>query len=213
MNQHDLNRVIENHIKWVQGAEGGERANFRGKYLCGLSFRGARLPGADFSGSILTGVDMSHAIMTGSTMSCANMAKATLIGANLSRANMRDAILRCAVLIDSDTGGADISGADLWSTVGNNREIKTINTELWDIVYTDSLMQIGCHQHRIESWLEFSYSKVDQIGKDMVGWIKEYEPDFWLSFNDRQLSMIDRGMAAWWRKWKPILSLILEREL
>ena len=84
----------------------------------------------------------------------------------------------------ADLSGADLSGANLWSTVGNQREIVTIQTNLWQIVYTQGVMQIGCQRHSITDWFGFS---------------------------DEKISSMDDEALEFWKKWKPILNLIMER--
>ena len=90
-----------------------------------------------------------------------------------SRADLRDAILRGAILRDANLCGAS----------GNCREIKTIQTDIWQIVYTKEIMQIGCQRHSIIEWL---------------------------SFDDDRISSMDERALDWWKKWRPILVLILE---
>ena len=103
-----------------------------------------------------------------------NGSRANLSGADLSRANLSGANL----------SGADLSGADLWYTTGNQCEIMTIQTSLWQIVYTQEVMQIGCRRHSITDWL---------------------------SFSDKTISSMDDEALEFWKKWKPILNLIMER--
>ena len=79
---------------------------------------------------------------------------------------------------------ANLSGANLRSTIGNQGQIITIQTDVWQIVYTSDVMQIGCQRHSINDWLVFS---------------------------DDHISKMDSKALEFWKKWKPILVLILER--
>ena len=47
MNQDELIKVLEDHEKWLNGEDGGSRANLRGANLRGADLRGANLRGAD----------------------------------------------------------------------------------------------------------------------------------------------------------------------
>lgn len=96
------------------------------------------------------------------------------------RANLRDADLS-----DADLRDANLSNANLWSTTGNQKEIITIQTDLWQIVYTKKVIQIGCQRHTIDEWF---------------------------SFDEKEISDMDSKALEFWKKWKPILLLILERE-
>ena len=51
-----LQEILLNHSRWIQGAEGGERA-----YLQGADLRGADLQGADLQGAYLQGADLQGA--------------------------------------------------------------------------------------------------------------------------------------------------------
>ena len=74
----NLEKILDKHKMWLEGKEGGERADLRG---------------ADLSGADLTGVDLRYA----------NLRYANLRGANLRDANLRDSDLRCADLIGIKT--------------------------------------------------------------------------------------------------------------
>ena len=78
--------------------------------------------------------------------------------------------------------GASLSGADLHRCVGNGREIKTIQTDAWPVVYTATDMAIGCQRHAIAAWWDFS---------------------------DEKIVSMDEGALSFWRKWKPILQQIM----
>ena len=46
MTQEELNTILDKHKKWLNGKEGGEKANLRGANLSGAYLRGANLSGA-----------------------------------------------------------------------------------------------------------------------------------------------------------------------
>ena len=113
----------------------------------------------------------------------ASLRGADLRGANLRGSNLIGASLRGANLRGADLRGADLSGADLRRMAsGNNREIRTMQTGEWIIVYTDDMMSIGCRQYSLSEW--------------------------W-SFNDEQIADMDKGALDFWRKWKPILQQVM----
>lgn len=78
MTQNELDKILENHKKWLNGEDRGSRANLRGANL-----QGAKLWGADLRG-------------------------ANLQDANLRDVNLRDANLRGADIGDADLRGANI---------------------------------------------------------------------------------------------------------
>ena len=152
----ELKKILKLHAKWLRGETSGERADLRGAYLTEADLRGAYLTEANLRGAYLT--------------------EAYLAEANLARANLARADLRGAYLARANLARANLEGAS-----GNNKEIKTIQADLWIINYTESVIQIGCKNYTIEEWFDFS----DEIIKKM-----------------------DAKALEFWKKWKPILELI-----
>ena len=100
------------------------------------------------------------------------------------RAVLRGADLSGAVLRGADLSGADLSGAcNLWGVIGNSRNIKTVQTNNWVVVYTATDLQIGCQKHPINDW--------------------------W-SFDDEQIGAMSDDAVEWWGVWKPIIQKIIE---
>ena len=93
MKANELKKILELHAKWLNGEEGGKRAD--------LSH--ADLIGADLGGADLGEADLSHA----------DLSHADLSGAHLRWADLSGANLRWADLIGADLGGADLGEADL----------------------------------------------------------------------------------------------------
>ena len=81
---------------------------------------------------------------------------------------------------------ADLSRTGLWAVTGNGREIKSLQTGIYPVAYTNSKLQIGCEQHDIESWFQFDDKRI--------------------------LTMDGKKALTFWRKWRPILAQILEIE-
>lgn len=69
----NLQKVLEKHMMWLSGKEGGERANLSGANLSRANLRGANLSGANLSGADLSGANLSEA----------NLSRADLRGADL----------------------------------------------------------------------------------------------------------------------------------
>ena len=112
MGQIELNEIIANHGRWLQG-EGGKRADLIGANLIFVDLEGvdlheanmryASLYGADLHRAYLEGVDLEGADLRG-----ADMEESVLYNANLCKANMRNVVLRGA-----DLRGANLEGAKL----------------------------------------------------------------------------------------------------
>jgi len=74
----DIKKILEQHKKWLNNEEGGQRANLRGANLQGAELREADLRGADLRGANLWGANLQGADLRG----------ADLWGADLRRANL-----------------------------------------------------------------------------------------------------------------------------
>lgn len=190
----NLPEILRKHDAWLQGEVGGERADLSGADLREANLCRANLRGADLTGAILRGANLRDAYLGGANLLCADLHGAVLYdadlrGANLCDADLRDTSMGCADLTDADLRGARLDGADLsevrslWSTIGNKKEVKTVQVGAWDVTYTADRMQIGCQLHSLDEW--------------------------W-AFTDKDISVMDDGALAWWRKWKPILESIIE---
>jgi uncharacterized protein YjbI with pentapeptide repeats len=150
MKQEELNEVLRLHRLYIKGYTSGVRAN---------------LIGADLSGANLSGADLSGAYLRNANLSDANLSDANLSRANLSRAN-----LSCACLL-----GADLRDANLHGCIGNSREIKTIQCEYWNVVYTKDVIQIGCENHSIEEWFNFTDDEIAAMNVNALTFWNKYK--------------------------------------
>ena len=93
MTQNELDKILENHKKWLHGEDGGSRANLRGAdlqvaNLLGANLRGAYLRGADFRGADLQGANLRGAELRDVNLWGADLQGAKLWGADLRGANI-----------------------------------------------------------------------------------------------------------------------------
>lgn len=96
MTRDELDKILDAHKKWLNGEEGGIRAD-----LHGADLRCAYLSNADLSGAYLC---------------CVYLGDADLSGADLREADLHGADLRYAHLSSANLSGANLSGADLKGT-------------------------------------------------------------------------------------------------
>ena len=123
MDKQELKNILDKHLKWIRGENGGKRANLSRADLFGANLSGADLSRADLSGANLSradlfganlsGADLSGADLSGADLSRANLSGADLSGADLSRADLSGANLSRADLFGANLFGANLSGADL----------------------------------------------------------------------------------------------------
>ena len=60
MTQEELNEVLRKHNLWLEGKEGGKRADMRGLDLRGLDLRGLDMRGLDMRGVDMQGADIDY---------------------------------------------------------------------------------------------------------------------------------------------------------
>ena len=118
MDKQELKNILDKHLKWLRGENGGKRADLSGANLFGANLSradlfGANLFGANLFGANLFGADLSRADLFGANLSRANLFGANLFGANLFGANLFGADLSRADLFGANLSGADLSEADL----------------------------------------------------------------------------------------------------
>jgi hypothetical protein len=138
---------------------------------------------ANMRGANMVRANMERANMERANMVRANMERAYMRGANMERANMRGANMRGANMERAYMRGANITNTKLWDTIGNGKEIKTIQTEKYTINLTKDIIQIGCENHTIDEWFKFT---------------------------DQEISAMDFGALEWWNKWKGVISSHIE---
>lgn len=124
----NISEILEKHKLWLDGKEGGERADLSGADLRGADLRRADLRRADLCEANLTGAIIYWAYLERADLRAANLRGASLHGADLSGTNLEGADFTGAYLSQAILEGAilpefqipqnkDIVG---WKKLGNN---------------------------------------------------------------------------------------------
>ena len=155
---NNLVKVLELHKLWIVSKNRkGRRANLRG---------------ADLRGADLRGADLREANLCEANLCEANLREADLCGADLRGADLREADLCGADLRGADLCGADLCGANLWNTLGNNKEVRSLQLSTYQVTWTKLSVQIGCQKHTWEEWLTFSDRRIHDMDKNALVWWK-----------------------------------------
>ena len=88
MKANELKKILELHAKWLNGEEGGKRADLSGADLSDADLIRADLSDADLSGADLIRADLSDADLRWAKLSGANLRWANLSGADLGKADL-----------------------------------------------------------------------------------------------------------------------------
>lgn len=132
MTNLELKEILDKHLKWLRGEEGGERADLHGAILCNADLHGEDLRSADLRDAKLCDANLYNA-----KLYFADLRGADLRGANLSNANLYCAKLHHVDLRDAEMCGANLRGAR-WrgaDVYGANLCDAKIDTELLDYFF------------------------------------------------------------------------------
>jgi len=138
----DIQKILKDHLDWLNKKPGGERAGLRGANLREAGLRSANLWYADLRGADLWYADLREANLRGANLWYADLRGADLRGADLREADLQNAYLReaglrgadlreadlqNAYLRGADLRGADLRGADLRGANLQNANLRDAN--------------------------------------------------------------------------------------
>ena len=142
-----LEKILEDHKKWLDKKDGGERANLSDANLRGADLWGTDLRGADLRGANLSNSDLSYVNLKGANLNNADLRGADLRGADLSYtrlnctdlsyANLRNSNLRGASLNNANLRGADLGYTDLSDTYLKNANLSDADLGGANLSYAD----------------------------------------------------------------------------
>ena len=113
----------------------------------------------------------------------ANFREADFKGAYFRGADFREADFRGADFREADFREADFIGASYQYCTGNAKELKSMQLNRYLIVFNKHFLAIGCQQHSIKKWKNFTDDKIDSL---------------------------DNGALEWWNKWKDFIFKAIE---
>jgi hypothetical protein len=143
---------------------------------------------ADLRHANLRNANSRNANLRNANLRFANLQYAKLQDADLCRADLQDTELRGANLQNADLQYANLQGADLQNTnlrwmFGDGERIKTIDDHYRIVIMLEyGVMAIGCEQHNINEWMNFS---------------------------DEEIHKMDTGALQWWKVWKPRIQQLI----
>ena len=120
----------------------------------------------------LSYADLSYADLSRANLSYANLSYANLSYANLSYADLSRANLSYANLSYANLSYANLSSANLRDTIGNGREIKSLQIGTYNISYTKDIISIGCKTYTLEQWENFTDVEIDNMNSEALKWWK-----------------------------------------
>jgi len=187
MKQEEITRILTNHKKWLNDEEAGVQADFRGANLIGVKLEGAILKDANFEGANLYYADLEGANLQGANLIDADLSDANLIGVNLNNANLQGANLQGVSLRCAHMQGINLEDTNLSRAIGNNKEVKSLQLGKYPVTILVGIKaHIGCREHSIEEWENFT---------------------------DEEINKMDPGALEWWKEWKEMILKVAKKEI
>jgi hypothetical protein len=147
-------------------------ADLEGAYLWGANLRFANLQYANLQGADLLDADLQCAALQYANLQCAALQNADLRDANLQGANLWNADLQYANLKDTN-----LQNTNLRWVLGDGKRIKTTIDRYRIVIMQEyGVMAIGCEQHGIDEWMNFSDGEIDKMDADALRWWEVWKP-------------------------------------
>jgi len=154
-------------------------ASLEGIHICKAIFSLANFTKANLSYVNAVEADFEGCDFQRATLHNANLYKsqlnyADLMNADLSEANLTKAGLYNTNFRGANLAGVNLEGADIRDCTGDGIVIKNVPSNRFRIVYTNKVMAIGCQQHSIEEWFDFTLNQIHAFGGNhAVHWWKK----------------------------------------
>ena len=147
-----LPQIISEHKEWLADHNKGRQAclkdmNLEGADLSGVDlsyadlsgscFRNAKLVGTKLTGANLHGADLGYADLSKADLTNAQMSSIHTLDTRFEEASMQCAVIRWAVLWDSDFKGANLKGAILTGSQLCDCSFKSANLDCADLYGTN----------------------------------------------------------------------------
>ena len=113
MDKDTLNNILQSHEAWLNGYSGGKRADLKFADLQGVNLQWANLQGADLQDADIQDTDLRCVDLEGANLEGANLKGANLKGANLKGVNLKGVNLSNADLQRANLGDADLQDVNL----------------------------------------------------------------------------------------------------
>ena len=183
MTKETIEAMLKSHKDFLEGKDGGKKADFSGANMAGIDLRHLNLTGINFSGAIMRGVNFKGADLRGaqfisSDLRTVSFSRTCLRDTDFSDASLSNINFSNSVLIGANLANAKLANICLFNTTGNGKQIKTVQLD-YIINYTADRLQIGCKNYSFDEWLHFRNSKIASMDyKALEFWKKNKKAIF-----------------------------------
>lgn len=152
--QEKFDTTMAAHALWIDGLEGGVRADFSWEDLTQVVVpNGTNFTGACFYHTKLSELDLRNCLFLAAYCHLTNFERCDLAGAKLLGTYLVGAIMT----------EVNLYNTSICDTTGNGREIKAIMSGPYNCAYTSHAIQLGCQQLPIERWKGISRAVVARM--------------------------------------------------
>jgi uncharacterized protein YjbI with pentapeptide repeats len=95
--------------------------------------------------------------------------------ANLSGCDLSGCDLRGCNLSGCNLRGCNLSGCDLRGCNLRGCNLLVYKTETWTCYIQKGCIRIGCHSHKLEEWMSFDDTTIDNFDRKAVAWAKRHK--------------------------------------
>ena len=138
--EKELDETLRKHELWLEGKDGGKRADLGGANLCKANLRGANLCKANLRGANLCGANLCGANLSGADLSGANLSEANLYGANLRGADLCEATME-GVAISPSTAFFRLQCPEEGSFIGWKKAVCNYNFVIVKLLITEDALR------------------------------------------------------------------------
>ena len=182
-----LRHKLDLHSKYVNGEEGGKKADFRRREFRNCDFGTNRIYGIDFSNSNFIGgsntlidTTFNDCIFDRSCLNASDIRNASFEVCSLKKVLMKYVRADFTTFMSCDLSEADFSYSNLHhaafeksnmtgilldGVIGNSMQIKSLQIHDYHITYTSTHLQIGCQQFPISQWFKFTYREIRELDR------------------------------------------------
>ena len=126
-------------------------------------------------GALKEGVSLINADLTEADLRGTNLRGADLKNADLKNADLKNADLINAYLRGANLRGADLKNADLSYLIADMNIFHSMQLDTYHIVFDKEILAIGCQQHTIAEWKNFTDDEISEMDDNALIWLKKWK--------------------------------------
>jgi len=136
---------------------------------------GALKEGVSLKNADLENVNLAHADLENVSFENANLENANLRNARLINVNLVNARLRNSSLIFADLKNANLENVRLNYLIADMNIFHSMQLDTYYIAFDKEILAIGCQQHTIAEWKNFTDDEISEMDDNALIWLKKWK--------------------------------------